>query len=258
MDKHKPTTTNAENNHVGEVQKYSARKVPARLLTISFITTLAGFISYWAPYVVGLTYYKTLLSSLDVPFHLFERSSSDYFIYAHHAIIEASSSWINLLFRETKLFLYIMCTVAALALEIALINWLSKTKLSNKISKKVEGSGLVSVTVAVLALAFIAAFAIAFFPIFILIVLIIPGIIGEYAAESVTRENNKIYLAGCVQNKKNWNCVKLLDDTKEVSRGFLITSSNERVALHLGGKTSIFFLGEKTLETVLPPQTKDN
>ncbi|GEM_PF-2401707 len=258
MDKQKPTTTKLDNNRDGDVQEYSARKLPARLLTVSIITTLAGFISYWAPYVVGLTYYKTLLSSLDVPFHLFERSSSDYFIYAHYAIIEASSSWINLLFRETKLFLYIISTTAALALEIILINWLSKTKLSNAISKKVEDSGLISVTVAILALAFIAAFLIAFLPILILIVLIIPGIIGEYAAESITKENKTIYSAGCVQNRKHWNCVKLLDDTKEVSHGFLITSSNERVALHLDGKTSIFFLGEKTIETVLPPQTNDN
>ncbi|SDL11069.1 hypothetical protein [Pseudomonas indica] len=242
-----------EEKSTSKNQTNPEKRAPLKLLTIPIITTLIGFISYWAPYVTGLTYYQTLLSAQNIPFHLFERQSSDYFIYAHYAFIEASSSWISLIFKDTKIFLFIMGAFAALGLEFFILNWLSNCKKSKQLVTKLDSNNLLSIPLAILLLAFLAAFLITFSPVLILIILIIPGIIGEYAAEQTVKENKEIYSQGCIENKKDWHCTAVLDKNQEIFRGFLIASSNERIALFLDGRTIIFPLDDKVLVSVPPP-----
>ncbi|WP_423200793.1 hypothetical protein [Cupriavidus sp. H19C3] len=76
--------------------------------------------------------------------------------------------------------------------------------------------------------------------------LIIPAIIGETAAKREIARERAILQAGCDQIQA-YRCFELLESSKVIARGFLLTAAKGQVLLHDGAGASLWSLDKRDL-----------
>jgi len=102
----------------------SNETVFTKIFWITF-TPLFGLLGYSAIYLTGVVYHQIWINHFNVGTGLFEKSTTDYFIYAYVALIQVCSNWLNVL-TDPWIILSTLGSVAFLVVEVMLLAWLSR------------------------------------------------------------------------------------------------------------------------------------
>ncbi|WP_137886641.1 hypothetical protein [Pseudomonas sp. 2FE] len=240
-----------------KISNTSKESIFAKIFWITF-TPLLGVFGYSAIYLIGVVYHQTWVTHFSVGASFFEKSTTDYFIYAYTALIHICGNWLNVL-ADPWIVLSTLGTVAFLVAEIVLLIWLSRpnnTPSANSIFSKNKKLGIL---IAITALSTSITLILLLLPAAANLFLITPAYTGYKAAQLSIEKNMPTYSLGCEKVEKRQDyCVRLLDGDIEIARGFVIDSSSERIALYLDGKATILPLKDYRIETLIPPPNPPN
>ncbi|MDX1722653.1 MAG: hypothetical protein R3355_06000 [Pseudomonas sp.] len=219
-------------------------------------TPLFGLLGYSAIYLTGVAYHQAWVNHFGITSSFFEKSTTDYFIYAYVALIKICSNWLDVL-TDFSVVLSTLGIATLLIAEIALLAWLARTDFFQNTGTIISEKKFLSIPLAVLAISGGLTLILLLLPLVANIFLIIPGYTGYKAAQMAIERNISIFALGCEKaDRRQDYCVRLLDDDVEIARGFVIDSSNERIALYLDGKAMILPLKNYRIETIIPsPKT---
>ncbi|MCQ4281183.1 hypothetical protein NA643_19065 [Pseudomonas stutzeri] len=221
-------------------------------------TPLFGLLGYSTIYLVGVTYHQAWVNHFGIDSSFFEKSTTDYLIYAYVALITICSNWLSVL-TDTWIALSTLGVAALFTIEIAALAWLPRTRLFQSAGSTINKRKFLSIPLAIFAMAGGTTLTLLLLPLVANLLLITPGLTGYKAAQMTIDRNAPIYALGCEKaDRRQDYCVRLLDSQIEIARGFVIDSSNERIALYLDGKATILPLKDYRIETIIPsPQMPD-
>jgi hypothetical protein len=238
---------------VSEANSQSKAPIVFSLARIALVViSVLSFIGYYAPYVMGLAYYQHLMSLYDVPSGLFERSPSQIFMFAYSAVLEVFGNWTTLISHSYVIPGVFFCVMLFTA-EIAALGWLIRTdKINGTIDRTVK-SRFRQICLSLLIFCacitiFIAAFPVAVYPL-----IAFPAKLGGFGADLSFERQQKLYQGGCgLDNPKHVYCKAVIGKDGVLGVGYLIISSDNRVALYQPNQTKILKLGDEVIE-VMPP-----
>lgn len=220
------------------------------------LVPVMSFLGYYAPYVVGLAYHQHLLSLYDVPPGLFESEPRQLFIYAYQAVLEVAANWKTFITHSYIMPLVFFCVFLFSAEIIGLI-WMGRSsKIDDAVNRRLKSKWaqlLFGVTVLSAAITgMVASFPLALYPLIAL-----PAKVGNFGAEISFEREHKLYEGGCgVENADHVYCKAVIDKDKILGVGFMIVTSDNRVALYQPKQMKILKLGDATIEVMRPEAFK--
>lgn len=219
-------------------------------------TPLFAVLGYSAIYLIGVVYHQTWVNHFGINSSIFEKATTDYFIYAYVALIKICSNWLNVL-SDPAIVLSTLGIAVLFIAEIAVLAWLPRTKLFQSTGATINKNKLLNIPLTILSLSGGITLILLLLPLVANIFLITPGYTGYKAAQMAIERNTSVFALGCEKAERRQDyCVRLLDDDVEIARGFVIDSSSERIALYLDGKAMILPLKDYRIETITPsPKT---
>lgn len=221
-------------------------------------TPLFGLLGYSAIYLVGVAYHQAWVNHFGIDSSFFEKSTTDYFIYAYVALIKICSNWLSVL-TDPWIVLSTLGVAALFIIEIAALAWLPRTRLFQSAGSTINKSKFLSIPLAILAMSGGITLTLLLLPLVANLFLITPGLTGYKAAQMAIERNAPIFALGCEKpDRRQDYCVRLLDGDIEIAKGFVIDSSNERIALYLDGKAMILPLKDYRIETIIPSYQMPN
>lgn len=222
------------------------------------LTPLLGLLGYSAIYLTGVAYHQAWVNHFGIDSSFFDKSTTDYFIYAYVALIKICSNWLNVI-TDPWVVLSTLGVAVLFIAEIAALAWLPCTKVFQNAGTTINKNKLLSIPLAVLAMAGGFTLTLLLLPLVANIFLVIPGITGYKAAQMAIKNNTSVFALGCEKPERRQDyCVRLLDGDIEIARGFVIDSSSERIALYLDGKATILPLKDYRIETIIPSPNTQN
>lgn len=208
-----------------------------------------GVIGYASLYLIGLTYHETYLDHFSVNPGLFPKSSTELFTLAYLALLHIGISWLGLI-SNYKAWLYLTGFTSLILIEIIIINKLpkliKKSKPNNIIKNKILRNTLVLLSIPISISAFLLLI-----PIAANIFLLAPAFVGVHGAKISIKNSTENYKTECESATKEF-CVRLMDENKEISRGYVISASNSHIALVLGEESIISPLKNYRIEKIIP------
>lgn len=221
--------------------------------TLILIPTL-GFLGYYAPYVMGLAYHQHLLSLYGIPTGLFESEPRQLFMYAYEAILVVFGHWRVFITTNWYVIPGVFLSILLFTSELLLITWLNRKRMiSDAIDRTVKSKWL---QILILLLIFSTAITTLFvlLPIALAPVIGLPALIGGYGAELTFEKAHKLYEGGCgAENAQHIYCKAVRDRDSVLGVGFLVLTSDSRIALYQPKHTKILSLRDATIE-VMPPE----
>ncbi|HZX18849.1 MAG TPA: hypothetical protein VFF22_18520 [Pseudomonas sp.] len=219
---------------------------------------LLGLLGYSAIYLTGVVYHQIWVNHFSVGTGLFEKSTTDYFIYAYAALIQVCSNWLNVL-TDPWIVLSTLGTVAFLVVEIMLLAWLSRPNKKKTTNGAVSKNKKLDLLMTITALSTSITLILLALPVAANLFLITPAYTGYKSAQLAIEKSTSVFSLGCEKVEKRQDyCVRLMDGDIEIAKGFVIDSSNERIALYLDGKATILPLNDYRIETLIPPSKTTN
>lgn len=229
----------------------------AKIFWIIF-TPLLGILGYSAIYLTGVIYHQTLVANFSVGTGFFEKSTTDYFIYAYTALIQVCSNWLNVL-TDPWIVLSTLGTVAFLVVEIMLLAWISRPNRKKTTNGAVRKNKKLNLLMAITTLSTSITLILLALPVAANLFLITPAYTGYKAAQLSIEKSTPVFSLGCEKVEKRQDyCVRLMDGDIEIAKGFVIDSSSERIALYLDGKATILPLKNYRIETLIPSPKTSN
>lgn len=224
----------------------------ARIGSLVAVPILAS-ICYVAFYLTGLVYRQVYLDRFNVPESLFKSDASDYLVFAYVAVLETFKNW-TVLISNPWVWLSIIGIIVVFGLEWICLEKLPKTNAAKSLAITLGRNKYVALTAALVGLSACVTTVLLLIPLIILPLIILPGIVGMYGAQQVLDRKLAIYDKGCEYaiNPENY-CHVIMDGTRIVAAGFLITTSNTRVAIYVNTKAKVIPIKNYTIET-LPPK----
>ena len=219
------------------------------LLAVPILASMcyAGF------YLTGFVYRQTYLQRFGIPDTLFKSDAVDYFIYAYVAILETFKNWTGLI-SSPWVWLSIISIIVLLGGEWICLRKLPETKAAKSLSTALSRNKYIALTAAVVGLSASVTTLLLLIPLIILPLIILPAIVGVYGAHQALDRDVAIYDQGCAHPTKPKDyCHVIMDGTRIVATGFLITASNSRIAIYENSKARVVPIKDYTLET-LPPK----
>lgn len=244
---------------VSEIQlPIAQRPVAAFVLRVASVLALPmlSFLCYAGSYVTGLIYRGAYLAGFNVPSGLFKSETSDYFVYAYLAVLETFKNWSSFL-SNPYVWGAMILVISLFTLEILLLRKAPETRIARALGVKIDSKRYVAISAGIVSFSTAITMVLLLIPLILLPVLILPGVVGNYGAKQALARELTLYKHGCehVVDSKD-NCHVLMKGAHIVAAGFLVSSSEERVALYLDGRTTIIPIAELTLTTVTPENYK--
>ncbi|UVE18968.1 hypothetical protein NVV93_06150 [Pseudomonas sp. LS44] len=229
----------------------------SKMLWISTLPTL-GALGYSAVYLTGVVYHQTWASHFSAGVGLFEKSTTDYLLYAYAALIHICSNWLNVL-TDPWIVLSTLGLVFLAVAELVLLTWLPQTKPFKAAGTTINKNKLLGLPLGVLALSSSITCILLLLPLAANLFLITPAITGYKAAQLSIEKHELIYSRDCQKaaHRKDY-CVRVIDGDNEIARGYLIDSSNDRIALYKDGKSTVLALNNYRIETLIPTTQATN
>ncbi|MCQ4312822.1 hypothetical protein NAV33_13075 [Pseudomonas stutzeri] len=169
---------------------------------------------------------------------------------AYGALLQTGLNWINVVKNPTIILSTFALSVLFVA-EIALLNWLPKTRLAKKASSFVEAKRLLKTPALIILISGSIVIGLFALPFAANILLLAPALAGLNSAELTYKRTDRLYEQGCASEKKlSESCVAVYNNAEKIAEGFLITSSQTHIALYLDGKTTILPTKDYRIETV--------
>lgn len=214
---------------------------------------ILGFICYATPYVAGLAYRQTYLGKFNVPETLFKSEARDYFVYAYSAVLEILGNWTTFITNPTVWFSMIGVIVLFFVEVLCLIK-LSNTSFAKSVAETLGRNRYVALVTGVLSFSTAITALLLLIPLIILPFIVVPAIVGTYGANRTLDRDLAIYDKGCDHSDSQKNdCHVIMDGTKIIATGFLVTTSDTRVVIYEDHKAKIFPIKDYSIE-LLPPQ----
>lgn len=211
---------------------------------------LTGAVCYWAPYIVGKSYFARRNSMLNIPSGLFENTAEDYFAYSYYAILTVVTNLSEFLLGDLRRTIYVAAYSCAFVIYLVFLVWLSRVPARFEFLKKIEGKKVYSVSLAILLVSTGLTIIISLAPALIFTVLVVPGYLGAQAAAISVEEERLIYAKGCLSpNVRKWQCSRLLKGESLIAEGFLVASSKDWVAIYSKGVTSVLPVSGSIIES---------
>jgi hypothetical protein len=214
---------------------------------------ILGSICYAACYVTGLVYRQVYLGRFNVPETLFKSDASDYFIYAYQAVLETLKNWTTFI-SSPWVWLSIIGFIVAICIEMIGIYKLPDTLLAKSVAKTLGRNKYIAVTTGLLTFSTAITTVLLLIPVMLFPLILLPAIAGTYGANRTLDRNLELYDKGCDHptDPKDY-CQVIMDGTRIVATGFLVTASNTRVVIYEHNKAKIISVKNYTIET-LPPK----
>lgn len=184
-----------------------------------------GIVLHFLGHIAHVTY----LSQFGIDTELFQKSIYWNEVYGYYTSFERLSSFTMAIIDNGLKFLYLgfICIIYIFALFL-----LSGLKKSGRIRlekfKFPEWIKHLIVSVTLVGILFI------FIPLTLIATTILwglPGLIAESYGKSEATRNLSIFLKGCNSLAKNYSCIELRKNKENLSRGFLIDSSEKHIAI---------------------------
>jgi hypothetical protein len=215
---------------------------------------ILGFICYAAPYVTGLVYRQVYLGRFDVPETLFKSEASDYFVYAYYAVLEALRNWTTFVLNPL-VWLCIIGFIVALSLELLALHKFPKTSAAKNFANFFSRNKYVALPTALVTFAAGITTVVLLVPLIIFPLILVPAIVGSYGANEALNRSFKLYDKGCdqVTDPKDY-CQIIMDGTRIVATGFLVTASDTRAVMYEDHKVKIIPIKNLSIETLSPKE----
>lgn len=214
---------------------------------------ILGSICYAACYVTGLVYRQVYLGRFNVPETLFKSDTSDYFIYAYQAVLETLKNWTTFI-SSPWVWLSIIGFIVSICIEMICLHKLPNTPMAKSVSKTLDRNKYVGLASALVIFSAAITTLLLMIPVMVFPLILLPGIVGTYGAHRALDRNLELYDKGCDHptDPKDY-CQVIMDGTRIVATGFLVTASNTRVVIYEHDKAKIIPIKNYTIET-LPPK----
>lgn len=211
---------------------------------------LTGAVFYWAPYIVGKTYFARRNSILSIPSGLFENTAEEYFAYSYYALVTVMSNLSEFLLGDFRRTVYIAVYSCAFVVYMVFLAWLSKPREKFKIVEKIEAKRFYTLPLAIFLMSTGLTVVIALAPALIFTILVVPGFLGAQAAVISVEEEKSAYSSGCFKpNDRKWQCSRLIKDGSKIAEGFLVASSKDWVAVYDRGVTKVLPVSGLSIES---------
>lgn len=222
----------------------------SRIVLGGISAAVTGAVCYWAPYIVGKSYFARRNSMLNIPSGLFENTAEDYFAYSYYAMLTVITNLSEFFLGDFRRTAYIAAFSCVFVVYIIFLVWLSKSNVKFEFVRKVEAKRVFSVPLAVLLMSAGLTVFISLAPAFVFTILVVPGFLGAQAAVISVEEDRLIYANGClIANARKWQCSRLIRDGSTIAEGFLIASSKEWVAMYSKGVTKVLPVSGSSIES---------
>jgi hypothetical protein len=214
---------------------------------------ILGSICYGAPYVTGLVYRQVYLGKFNVPETLFKSDASDYFVYAYMAVLETFKNW-NTFILSPIVWLSMIGLIVVLGVELVCLHKLPNTSVAKSISKTLGRNKYVALATGLVSLSTAITTVLLLIPVMIFPLIILPGIVGTYGANRSLERVLAIYDKGCDHPAATKDqCHAIMDGSRIVATGFLVTASDTRAVIYEDNKAKIIPFKDYSIET-LPPK----
>lgn len=215
---------------------------------------IIGFFCYGAPYVTGLVYRQVYLGRFNVPETLFKSEASDYFVYAYYAVLETLKNW-NTFLSSPVVWLSIIGTIGLFALELLALHKLPNTAAVKSIANVLGRNKYVALATGLVSFSTAIATILLLIPVIIFPLILLPAIVGTYGANRAIERTLGLYDKGCDHptDQKDY-CHIIMDGTRIVATGFLVTSSDTRAVIYENNKAKIIPIKDYTIETMPPKE----
>lgn len=224
-----------------------ASTLSGRVLAVAFAAVVP--ILTGAAYLTGVAYYRAYLNSFGIPSKIIEKSSADFFLYAHTAVTES---------------LFIIVT-SALAVVLAVIFFSSFLLLAlNRLERKAaQSQRIIEIRARLLSRPFInlladllllptaLMFALMYLIFALLLALILPQAIGGATGRQQAAKDLVTFNKDCLINAQDHRfCNAIYENGNLVACGYVIDSSPAYVAVFQSGRVRTIPVAEKTFVTV--------
>lgn len=211
---------------------------------------LTGAVFYWAPYIVGKTYFARRNSILGIPSGLFENTAEDYFAYSYYALVTVMTNLSEFLLGDLRRTIYIAAYSCVFVVYMVFLAWLSKPREKFKFVEKIETKKFYTLPLAVFLMSTGLTVFISLAPALIFTILVVPGFLGAQAAVISVEEEKSVYSSGCLKpNERKWQCSRLIKDGSTIAEGFLVASSKDWVAVYEKGVTKVLPVNGLSIES---------
>jgi hypothetical protein len=228
----------AERNHVSKSAVISAALA-------ALIPALTG-----AAYLTGLAYHRGYLETFKVPYGIMNKSTTDYFLCAHKAIVA-------LLVAFTSNSIVI---VVAIALFLSLCGWAIMNKFDQRLGRhpkvrklrsRAKESAHLRLFGEVLGLPALSSLLFLYVLFVLTFVLILPGVLGEAAGRLDAKSVQAAIEGGCGHPHGTYmHCTDIMHDGHQLARGFILDASDKHVFLVADGITKVLPIGDNSFVTV--------
>ncbi|KDP89457.1 hypothetical protein CF70_031130 [Cupriavidus sp. SK-3] len=240
----------------------SQSQAPAQRIATALLSARAilGAILTIGCYFIGATYYSRYLGHFHLDSQLFPLDTARYFMMGGVALFKFCASILDSL--NSHPFQSLLGALAVVSY-FACLAWLFGGKPEDRASS-LKGNKIVQRLAALLnakhglrrairwALLSGLALYVTFASLLVVMVIIgLPAIAGEVAADVAYQDSIKAYDSGCKASGRAV-CFRLEQDNKPPVQGFLIASSPEQIAMYNKGTVSVLPLKGNRLTSVSP------
>lgn len=229
---------------------YENKRPYLRVVLGGMSAALTGAIFYWAPYIVGKTYFARRNSMLSIPSGLFENTAEDYFAYSYYALVTVMTNLSEFLLGDLRRTIYIAVYSCMFVVYMVFLAWLSKPREKFKLVEKIEARRIYTLPLAIFLMSTGLTVCVSLAPALIFTVLVVPGFLGAQAAVISVEEEKSVYSSGCfTPNDRKWQCSRLIKDGSTIAEGFLVASSKDWVAVYERGVTKVLPVSGLSIES---------
>jgi hypothetical protein len=229
-------TNNQEQSEKPQASNPSNKSLPSWLPLSTFLAALLTP----AAYLTGVSFHQSYLETFQIPYGLFPKASSDYFLFAYRAVMEAMPAWMNFLAKEHWPAVLIFLVLLYFSGFVKFARWIEKREFSKRTTERLRNNRAMKFISELLFVPAIGLAAIFYIPTATVILLVIPIYIGSTGGEKAAQSDLMRFQGGCSQPKdQKAFCTSIIDNGKPNGAGFVIDASEKYVALLDGEKLKV-------------------
>lgn len=214
------------------------------------LTPMLGVLGYSSLYLIGRIYHEVYLEHFHISATLFEKSPTDHLTHAYAALSQLGMQWFDIILNY-RIWLSISVLTLFFLAEFILIERAPEFFKSKRLGERFFHNKWIRLSSFSALLALCVSILILLSPLALNLVLLTPAYIGVEGAKISIEHDQASYSNDCNSAKDDY-CVRLLDSTQEIARGYVIDASETHIALFHNGKSTVLPLREYRLETIVP------
>jgi hypothetical protein len=186
-------------------------------------------------YIVGLSYFQTYMTGLKFNHGLYEKSATDYFVYATVALLEALPTWLRTISSSWQVVIAITSMALLFGAFQYFGNKIDESKWGRRQRERAARSSRLRAFGTVLAWPVGAGVVFFYIPVFIGFVLLMPILLGQSMGAKVAEREAKVHAKGCSTPPAGYFCTSTKNADGTISPGFIVDVSDSHIAIVIDG-----------------------